>query len=128
MKNLIKKSLLLGMGAISLTREKAEKIVRELEEKGEMTSSETKDFVNELVEKGEQERQLFKDAVKRELTALQENMGIPAKTDLAALEERIKRLEERMGISSVNGGQEAQTAETAQTAQTAQTTEFPSGE
>ena len=116
MKNLIKKSLLLGMGAISLTREKAEKIVRELEEKGEVTSNETKDFVNELVEKGEQERQLFKDTVKKELTALQESMGIPAKNDLAALEERIKRLEEKVGIPDGNGQQETQTAE------------FPSGE
>lgn len=116
MKNLIKKSLLLGMGAISLTREKAEKIVRELEEKGEVTSNETKDFVNELVEKGEQERMLFKDAIKKELTSLQESMGLPSKTDLAALGERIKRLEERVGIAGGEGQQETQTAE------------FPSGE
>lgn len=116
MKNLFKKSLLLGMGAISLTREKAEKIVRELEEKGEVTSNETKDFVNELVEKGEQERTLFKEAIKKEFTALQENMGIPGKSDLEALEERIKRLEEKVGIT---GGDSQQAT---------QTVEFPSGE
>lgn len=116
MKNLIKKSLLLGMGAISLTREKAENIVRELEEKGEVKSNEAKDFVNELVEKGEQERTLFKETVRKEMNSLNETMGLPTKKDLAALEERIKRLEDQVGISGGDGQQENQAAE------------FPSGE
>lgn len=121
MKNLIRKSLLLGMGAISMTRDKAEKIVRELEDKGGVKSHEAKDFVDELIEKGEQERILLKEAIKREVTGLQQTMGLTTKSDLASLEERIKRIEEKLGLSATQNGPDSQNNEQS-------IPEFPSGE
>ena len=96
MKKLLKKSLLIGMGALSLTREKAEKIVRELEEKGDVTSGEAKDFVNDLMERGEQERQVVKDAVIGEIDKVKKATGFVTKQEFAALEERLNRLESQV--------------------------------
>lgn len=99
MKGLIKKSLMIGMGALSLTREKAEKIVRELEEKGEVTSDEAKQFVNELAERGEQERSALKKVVATELERLKNMTGIITKKDLSVFEERLKKLEQSAGLT-----------------------------
>ncbi|HWI55333.1 MAG TPA: polyhydroxyalkanoate synthesis regulator [Desulfobacteria bacterium] len=112
MKDLLKRSIMFGMGAISITKEKAEKLVRELEERGEIKSNETKDFVDELVKKGEQERGNFREAVRGEL----QDMGLAAKSDIEALAERLKRVEERVGIAPEAGGETIQQAQ------------FPSGE
>ena len=99
MKGLIKKSLMIGMGALSLTREKAEKIVRELEEKGEVTSDEAKQFINELEERGEQERSAVKKVVATELERLKNITGIITKKDLSILEERLRKLEQSAGLT-----------------------------
>lgn len=92
-KNLLKKSLLIGMGALTLTREKAERVVRELEQKGEITSREASEFINELMEKGEQERNALRKTIGQELERLIKTMGLATKTDIKALEERLDRLE-----------------------------------
>lgn len=106
MKKLLKKSLLIGMGVFSLTREKAEKLVQELEEKGEVSSDEAKEFVNELVDRGQQERSALNKAVASELDRLKNMTGLVTKKDLAGLEERLQKLEEHAGISrpSSNAG------------------------
>lgn len=105
MKGLIRKSLMIGMGALSLTREKAEKIVRELEEKGEVTSDEAKQFVNELAERGEQERSALNKAVAAELDRLKNVTGIITKNDLAAFEERLRKLEQSTGLTVNESGE-----------------------
>jgi len=92
-KNMIKKSILMGMGAVSITREKAEKFARELEEKGEVTSEEARQFADELLQKGEQERTNFKDTVKREVDSLLHTAGLVTKKELDQLESRVRQLE-----------------------------------
>lgn len=104
MKKLLKKSFLIGMGVFSLTREKAEKLVQEMEEKGEVTSDEAKDFVNELVERGEQERSALNKVVASELDKLKNMAGVVTKKDLAVLEERLQILEERLQILEKHAG------------------------
>ncbi|MBU7007019.1 phasin family protein [Phosphitispora fastidiosa] len=93
MKNLIKRPILMGMGAVSITRERAEKFARELEEKGEVTSEEARQFADELVQKGEQERANFKDTVKREVDSLLRTAGLVTKKEFDQLESRVRQLE-----------------------------------
>ncbi len=93
MKNLLKKSILIGMGAISITREKAEKLAREFEEKGEVTSDEARQFADELVQKGEQERSNLKEAVKREVDNLIRTAGLVTKQEFDQLDIRVRQLE-----------------------------------
>ena len=53
---LTKKMLLAGIGILSLTREKAEKITEDLIKRGEVNESESKEFVMELLDKAEKEK------------------------------------------------------------------------
>jgi len=96
MMDLFKKTFLLGMGALSLTKEKAEKFVNELVEKGEVGTEEAKQFVKEMIEKGEQEKAALQDTIKNELSKIRREVGLVTKEEFASLEERIKQLETKL--------------------------------
>lgn len=104
-KSLVEKSILMGLGAISLTKERAEKFAQELVEKGEATSEEARRLAGELMERGEEEKVIIKELVVRQMEDFRKSMGIVTKDEVSALEERIKRLEERTGVLSPEGMQ-----------------------
>lgn len=104
-KNLMEKSILMGLGAISLTKERAEKFAQELVEKGEATSEEARRLAGELMNRGEEEKTMLKEMVSRQMDELRKSMGMATKDELSILEERIKRLEEHTGVLSPEGMQ-----------------------
>lgn len=97
MKALLEKSLLLGLGTLSFTKEKAEKFLKELEERGEVTTAEAKKLFNELMEKGEQEKSALKEMIQHQVNEVMNNLGYIKKEDYFTLEERVKELEARLG-------------------------------
>ncbi|WP_034638688.1 phasin family protein [Desulfofalx alkaliphila] len=84
-----RKIAMAGLGALAVTREKAEKLIDELAEKGEMNSEEIKRFFNELVDKGRHTRNKFADS-----------MGYTHENDYHSLELRISRIEHMLGIEA----------------------------
>lgn len=97
MKDVIRKLALAGMGVFSLTREKAEQVVKELVERGQVSAEEAKSVFHDLVEKGEQERAALTQTIRNELNRFREEVGFVTKKELQALEERLSRLEAQMG-------------------------------
>lgn len=91
-----KKTLSAGIGAVSMTKDKAEKYVDELVEKGQVKKEEAKKLVTEMVERGEQEKSSIKDLVGKELNNLKKEMGLVTKQDIEKLEERIVKLEAKL--------------------------------
>ncbi len=100
--NLLQRTLTAGVGVLSLTREKLEKAMNELVEKGEVTKEEAREFVKELVEKGEQEREALRNTVRNEVEKIRGSMGLVSRDDLSQLEERLRRIEARLNIESTD--------------------------
>ena len=100
MKALLEKSLVLGLGTFSLTKEKAEKYLRDLEERGEVTAAEGKKLLNELLEKGEQEKVALQETVQRSVGDMMKSLGYIRKEEYHSLEERVKDLEARLGTTA----------------------------
>ncbi|HHT48437.1 MAG TPA: hypothetical protein GXZ98_04000 [Firmicutes bacterium] len=96
MKGLLEKSLVLGLGTFSLTKEKAENFLRDLEERGEVTATEAKKLLNELLEKGEQEKNALQQTIQHSVGEIMKNLGYIRKEDYTSLEERVKELEARL--------------------------------
>lgn len=96
MKGLLEKSMLLGLGTFSLTKEKAEKFLRDLEERGEVTAAEAKKLLNELMEKGEQEKTALQQMIQHTVGEIMKNLGYIRKEEYTSLEERVKELEARL--------------------------------
>ncbi|MEW6181772.1 MAG: hypothetical protein AB1500_01170 [Bacillota bacterium] len=89
-----RKVVLVGIGALSLTKEKAEQLAKELAEKGHVTTDEARTFVKELLDRGERERETLQKTVREEINGLRDNWGLVTKRDLNELFQRIEKIEE----------------------------------
>lgn len=94
----LRKMLLVSIGALTLTKEKAEQLVKELSEKGEVSQGEARGFIREVMERGDRERQAIRSAVAKEIRKIREEVGWAPKRDLARINERLRRIEEHLDL------------------------------
>ena len=92
---LIKKTMLTGVGLAAMTRDKVEELAKELTEKGEMTEKEGKELVDELVKKSEKARKDLEKRVEDTVHKVLEKMDVATKKDIAKLEKKIKSLKQK---------------------------------
>lgn len=93
MKDFFRKSMLFGIGLASVTREKTEEIVEEMVKRGEMSRKEGEETVEEILEKSKEVRN---ETIKKVEEMVRDYLGkfdVATKTDLTALDERIRSLE-----------------------------------
>jgi polyhydroxyalkanoate synthesis regulator phasin len=88
MKTLLEKGLLAGLGLLSMTREKAEKLMDELSHEGEVQKGEVKQWVDKLSDRGEEERQALRKLVRDEMKKVLDEMGLATKEDIQKLMEK----------------------------------------
>jgi len=85
MHTLIERSFLAGIGLLSMTHEKAQKIVDELTQRGEVQKGEAKDWVEQLVHRGEEERQAIRKLIHDEVKSALDELGLATKEDIQEL-------------------------------------------
>jgi polyhydroxyalkanoate synthesis regulator phasin len=85
MKTLLEKGFLAGIGLLSMTREKAQKIVEELTHEGEVQRSEVKQWVDQLSDRGEEERQALRKLIREEIKKVLDEVGFATKEDIQKL-------------------------------------------
>jgi len=95
MQNLIRKGLLLGIGTAALTKEKAEKFVKDMTKDQKIDSVEGKKFVNELLSQSKKQGQKLQVMVGKEVQRAMEKTGVATKKDLQALEKKIGGLKKK---------------------------------
>jgi len=90
----LKKLLLTAVGAAAISVEKIDSTVTELIEKGKLSVKEGKELREELLRrKKESEEDLVK---KDDLNQIIDSLNLAGKRDLELLEERVRRLEEKI--------------------------------
>ncbi len=85
MTELMRRGLLLGLGALDLARERVEGLADELIKRGELVQKERAT--------GKRAEERLRATVER----LVGELGLPTKADLARLEERLAALEKKLG-------------------------------
>jgi len=88
----IRKTVLAGIGAVVLTKEKAEGLVDELIRRGEVASEERPKVVQELLTKAAEMRKEWHEKVEQTVKETVERLGIPTKAELDALTRKIDEL------------------------------------
>src|SRR5512135_3910843 len=96
---LIKKAMLVGLGA----QEKAKEFIEELVKAGELSKSEGASLVKEWVTKAEESSKDMDHKVKDAIAAAFEKLNIPTRDDLASLEKKVQSLSAR--LAKVEGGE-----------------------
>ena len=90
--DIFKKGVLMGLGAITITKEKVEEVVDELIKKGELAKDERSNAIQDLLKKAEEQEKVLIDKVSAEVNKAIEKLGVPTKQDLERLEKRIDEL------------------------------------
>jgi polyhydroxyalkanoate synthesis regulator phasin len=88
MKTLLEKGLLAGIGLLSMTREKAQKIIDDLSHEGEVQKSEVTQWVDQLASRGEEERTALRKLIRDEMKKVMDDMGLATKEDIQKLMEK----------------------------------------
>ncbi len=91
--DLMKKTLLTGIGFACMTREKIEQFAKTLAEQGEVSEKEGKKLVDELLQKHDEAKEDLETRVKSIVTGLMEKMNLATKADISRLEKLIKESE-----------------------------------
>ena len=97
MLELVKKGMLLGLGALDLTRDRVETLVDELIRRGELAQEKRKVAIDELLESVHRAQKGLMKRVKPMVERAIAELGLPTKADLQRLEERLSALEEKLG-------------------------------
>lgn len=89
---LIEKAFLMGLGATSVAREKAEELADELIKRGQMTKTESEGFVGRLANKADETTNSLGKTVAKETAKVVEGMGLASKKDIARLEAELTEI------------------------------------
>lgn len=92
MLDLFKKAVLMGLGVITLTKEKVEQIVDELIKKGELTEDERSKAVRDLLTKIEEQEKALNEKVSSVVKNSIEKLDLPSRKDIEKLEKKIDEL------------------------------------
>ena len=93
--DLLKKSMFLGMGVASVTKEKIEELVDELIKKGEITKNERPQIITDLLAKFEKQEKILHNKIESEVQKAIVKFNIATKNEINKLEKRITVLEKK---------------------------------
>lgn len=90
---LLKKTMLTGIGLAVLTKEKVEELGREMVKQGEISEKEGKEFMDDLLKQSEDSRKNFESQLDKLVKNAVGRMNLATKDEIAELSERLARLE-----------------------------------
>lgn len=93
MLEIIKKTLEVGLGAVSVTQEKLKEITDDLVLKGNLSRKEGSDFLKELKGIADNSQKKLKSLIEDQVHKVIKDIGIATRSDIKALEGKIKKLE-----------------------------------
>ena len=96
MKDIIKKSFLLGLGAASLTKSQAEKIVKELVKKHGVTVKEGKDMLNNIKKEALNETNRIRKLAENEAKRIAGNLDAASKIQIEKVKKRLKSINKEL--------------------------------
>jgi polyhydroxyalkanoate synthesis regulator phasin len=94
--NLVKKTLLTGVGVAALTKEKLEEIAKDFVEKGKMTEQEGRTLVDDLVTRSEESRAELQKQIEGKVECILGKMDLVKKSEVDALKLEIEELRQAL--------------------------------
>ena len=93
MLDLLKKTLLTGIGIAALTKEKVEEVAKKIAKESKLSEKEGKKLVKDLLEKSDEARKNLEKQVDELVKNALKKLNIPTQENLQKLENKIRKLE-----------------------------------
>jgi polyhydroxyalkanoate synthesis regulator phasin len=89
------KMMLAGLGAISMTRERAEKIFDEYVSRGKLEKENRTGFIKAMMDAADKNRAEFEKLIDKQVRETVEHLNLPTRDDVQRLEKKIDKLVDR---------------------------------
>jgi poly(hydroxyalkanoate) granule-associated protein len=86
------KMMLAGLGAISMTRERAEKIFDEYVSRGKVEKENRTGFVKAMMDAADKNRAELENLISKQVRETVEHLNLPTRDDVQRLEQKIEEL------------------------------------
>jgi polyhydroxyalkanoate synthesis regulator phasin len=91
MLDIIKKSMLAGIGALALTEEKIQEMIDEFVQKGQLSHKEGESLVNELQKVIDENKTKLNTMIDEHIKSLMDELNMVTKDDLTEMEKSLKK-------------------------------------
>ncbi len=91
MKDILKKTILFGLGLGAITRDKANSLVKDLKKKGYLNEKEGKKLVNDIVSESLRTQKKIQKSVEEQVKKAMKSSPLATKKDLKDLEKKISK-------------------------------------
>ncbi len=98
MLDIVRKSILLGIGVAAMTRDKIEEVANKIAEEDNLSEEEGKKMAEDLLKHSDEAKKNLKEQVEKFVDNALEKLNSPSRKDLQKLEERIKELEKMQKV------------------------------
>lgn len=93
---LLEKTLLAGMGAVSLSQKKAEELLQELKQRLNVSEEEGKALLERLQESARENQKKLEELARDEVRLACERMGVVTREDFEKLRKKVVQLEKQL--------------------------------
>ena len=90
--DLIKKTMLAGVGLAAMTKDKVEELAEELTEKGELSEREAKELLDDLLKRSKRAKKDLDKKMENVVMKVLKKMDVATKKDIARLDKKIKNI------------------------------------
>lgn len=92
----VRKMFLMGMGAVALSQEEAEKLVKRLVERGEIAEKDGKKLMTDLLERRRRHAHRAEQELDKRVEEILNRLNVPTKADIEALSAKITALTKKI--------------------------------
>ncbi len=93
---LMKKTMLIGMGLALKTRDEMQDLVKEISEKGKVSEEEGREFLDEILDKCDEARESFEKNVESSVSKVLKKMDLVTAKEFNGVKEELHELKERV--------------------------------
>jgi polyhydroxyalkanoate synthesis regulator phasin len=102
-----KKLFLAGVGAVSLSKDRAQRVVKELIEQGKIREQEGRKLVEEMMKKAAEKRKDVEQTIGAQVSQAYQKVNLATQEQLKKMEKRIHELERELAKQNPQAGKTA---------------------
>jgi polyhydroxyalkanoate synthesis regulator phasin len=94
--DLLKKSILAGLGTAVVTKGKVQEAIQKMVEQGRLSTEEAERLTNEVIDTGEKEYNDLREEVNKSLNKALAGMNLASRQEMETLQMKVENLEKRL--------------------------------
>jgi polyhydroxyalkanoate synthesis regulator phasin len=96
MLDLIKKTLMAGVGMAAMTKDKIEELANDIAKKSKLSEKEGKKLINDFLKRSQTAKKDLESLIEKTAKKITKNLNIAMREDIAKLAKRLKKLEDEI--------------------------------